>query len=622
MADPLRRAEIVCLTRAAPSHVEVPIVDLPAEQLSGRRLIVLFGWLGLLTGVAEAVRSWIWDRFLTGSLFRNDHAIWMTPLAECCVFMLVGSTLWCLTCCLARTRRVMVVAAVLAFLSSLTLAWGYLYLWAILMLGCGFATWLVRILHEQPDRLRQAIRWTTPGLLLFVLAGALVQIGRRIDARPVEGQAPPANAPNVLLIVWDTVRADFVDWRPGNDHTPNLAELAARGTVFDRAIAPASWTLPSHASLFTGRYPDQLSSNWQSPLDENPVTLAELYQQAGYATGGFVGNLYYCTRGSGLNRGFGCYRDHKLALDELLRHSFLVNYVARTRLGWSWLGIYDELGRKDGTCVVREFHRWRARHGARPFFAFLNFFDAHDPYLPAQPPQGRRLTNEQKAMLRVWRYRHPDYISQADEELARSCYALQIHHLDRLLGDVVAELKRTGQFERTLIVVTGDHGEQFGEHHLYSHGNSVHRSVVHVPLLVSYPGHVPVGQHVQQPVSLCDVGQTVWKLSEAGEAERFPGVSLAAAWSSDIPDRPVRPALATVDPHPRLEVFPHMRLSPASRGKQFALLVDDLYVISEGGQDWRLFDFTNDPAEARDLSRSPASQAQLLQRVNRRSLEF
>ena len=156
------------------------------------------------------------------------------------------------------------------------------------------------------------------------------------------------------------------------------------------------------------------------------MTLAEIYREAGYATGGFVGNLYYCTRGSGLNRGFQCYRDHTLSLDEMLRHAFLVNYIARTKPGWSCLGIYDELGRKDGRCVTREFVRWHGRQRERPFFAFLNFFDAHDPYLPAQLPDGRRLTGEQKSMLRVWRYRHPDYISAADVALARACYARQI----------------------------------------------------------------------------------------------------------------------------------------------------------------------------------------------------
>ena len=160
----------------------------------------------------------------------------------------------------------------------------------------------------------------------------------------------------------------------------------------------------------------------------------------------------------------------------------------------------------------------------------------------------------------------------------------------------MAELKRTGQYDRTIIVVTGDHGEQFGEHDLYSHGNSVHRSVVHVPLVVSAPGHVPAGRHVQLPVSLCDVGQTLLQLSAHRDAQRFPGVSLAAAWSPEVADRPVRPALTTVDPHPRLDIFPHMRLSPARHGKQYALLSGDLYVISEGDQTWQLYDFARGSA--------------------------
>ena len=175
-------AEILRLPVRCVRFAEVLVVDPSATQFTNRRLYLLFGWLGLLTGVVEAVRSWVWDRYLTGSLFRNDHAIWMTPLAECLVFLLVGTALWCFTCCLTRPRRVTVVVVGLAMLSSLSVAWGYLYLWAILMLGCGLATCLVRAVREQPDRILAGMRWTTPGLLLFVGdwgAGANGPLGRR-----------------------------------------------------------------------------------------------------------------------------------------------------------------------------------------------------------------------------------------------------------------------------------------------------------------------------------------------------------------------------------------------------------------------------------------------------------
>jgi arylsulfatase A-like enzyme len=576
-------------------------------------LFLFSAWLGLLTGTVEAARGWIWDNYLTGTLFRNDHAIWMTPVAECGVFLLLGAGLWGLTCCLSRTWRAAVIVAGLGVLSSLSVSWGYLHLWAIIALSLGWAVFLVRALVESPRRLTAWMRFTTSALLLFVALGALWQMGRQVDRAARANVAPGPAAPNVLLIVWDTVRADFVDYRPDNEHTPHLAGLARQGVVFQRAIAPASWTLPTHASLFTGLYPDQHFGNWHQPLDGARATLAELYDRAGYATGGFVGNLYYCTRSSGLNRGFQIYRDHKLSLDEILRQSFAVNFMARTRSGWSCLGIYNELGRKGGERVTRQFIRWSRQQKDRPFFAFLNYYDAHDPYLPDRLADGRRLSAHEKLLLRTWRYRKPNVIRPDEVALARTCYVTQIKRLDRYLGEIVSELKRTGQLDRTLIVVVSDHGEHFGEHGLYSHGNSVYRSLVHVPLLMALPNRAAAGRQVEQPVSLCDVGRTLLAVSEVAEADRFPGQSLAALWTDATSHsaRP-RPALATVDPHPRREIFAHMCHSPANNGKQTALLTDDTYVISDNGQSWHMYRFDEDPQEQNDLVGQAPWRAELL----------
>jgi arylsulfatase A-like enzyme len=386
--------------------------------------------------------------------------------------------------------------------------------------------------------------------------------------------------------------------------TPNLAELARQGTVFERAIAPGTWTLPSHASLFTGEYPDQHASSWHQPLDHGP-TLAQAFERHGYVTGGFVGNLYYCNRTSGLDRGFQTYRDHACSLGELMRHSFIVDRVARTDRGWAFLGVYDELGRKDGRKVLDEFEAWRKEQPDRPFFAFLNFFDAHDPYLPAELLDGRRLTARDKVLLRRWRRQWPNELPQPVVDLARASYDAQIHLLDQHLGEVIAYLKRTGQYEDTLIVVTSDHGEQFGEHGLYSHGNSVRRPLCHVPLAMAWPRRVPAGRRVEHPVSLCDVGQTLLQVAKNPHAASFPGVSLATLWSGAAPATNVRPALTTVDPHPRLTAFPHLCSWPAAKEKQYGWLSGDWFMIAEGNGTWRLYDFARDDQEAADLAERP-----------------
>jgi arylsulfatase A-like enzyme len=123
-----------------------------------------------------------------------------------------------------------------------------------------------------------------------------------------------------------------------------------------------------------------------------------------------------------------------------------------------------------------------------------------------------------------------------------------------------------------------------------------------VPLLVAFPGRLPGGEHKSQPVSLVDVGQTTLQLAGIPQAGQFPGGSLAALWTSSLPQDTLRPALTTVDPHPRANALPHMCLSPASKGKQLALLTDDLYLISEGQRAWHLYHFATDPQEQTDLA--------------------
>src|SRR5262249_1413595 len=123
--------------------------------------------------------------------------------------------------------------------------------------------------------------------------------------------APPRGAKNVLLIVLDTVRAQSLSlYGYSRDTTPNLRRIAARGVRFDQALSTAPWTAPSHASMFTGRWPHELSIGWSRPLDATHPTLAEFLSARGYKTAGFVANTTYCSYETGLDRGFARYDDY------------------------------------------------------------------------------------------------------------------------------------------------------------------------------------------------------------------------------------------------------------------------------------------------------------------------
>ena len=191
----------------------------------------------------------------------------------------------------------------------------------------------------------------------------------------------------MLFIVLDTVRAESLSVYGYHRKTsPNLTKLAQHGVRFDQARASAAWTLPSHASMFTGRWPYELSTHPDRPLDSTYPTLAEVLRNHGYATAGFVGNTYFCNRWFGLGRGFLHYEDVAVCLVEIIRSSdmgrALISKVAPSIFTRD--RPYAYFNRKDAATVNHEC--WpgsTASRSGRPFFAFLNYYDAHDPYIAA-----------------------------------------------------------------------------------------------------------------------------------------------------------------------------------------------------------------------------------------------
>ena len=184
-----------------------------------------------------------------------------------------------------------------------------------------------------------------------------------------------------------------------------MVEVAERGIRFDRAQATSSWTLPSHASMFTGRWPHELSAGWLTPLDGRYPTLAEFLASRGYATAGFVANAWYCSSGSGLERGFADYEDYIFPRLTAFKAASLVDRFVKGIQGVERF-LEDQLDidvlsspvqrlfllvnadRKEAADINREFLDWltRRRQPERPFFAFLNYYDAHVPY---ELPSGR-----------------------------------------------------------------------------------------------------------------------------------------------------------------------------------------------------------------------------------------
>ena len=570
--------------------------------------------LGLATGLLEVAID-VAARKLSGgitaeTLVTNHHYAWMIPTCNLAIFAAVGLALK-LAVVVRDGKRVRFLGLLaLAFLAadSVALAIPRIHGTATLILAAGASWQFAKALDARRDGVRRALRWGLPvmGLVTIGLVGIGIYTvsyreSRALAALPVADRA----APNVLLIVLDTVRADGLSG-PGSarDLMPNLARLASRGVRFDGARSPAPWTLPAHASLFTGRWPHELSANVGSPLDDSDRTLAEGLADRGYASAAFVANTHNANSWYGLDRGFARYEDlyenTEVNAVEVFRSSLLGRKVFLSRIGRKLmravLSVPNYRYRKDAETINRDTLAWIADRGDRPFFAFLNYYDAHDPYVV---PSGAA-----KAFAKAGEGR-----PRTAMEAARDDYDDCLRYLDDRLGHLIAEMERRGLMDNTLVVVTSDHGEGFGEHGLQGHGISLYGPEVRVPLFLVHPKLVPTGETIAEPVSVRDVAATIGEL--AGAAEPFPGRSLSRFWdrSRGIEGDREEPVLSSVDRSAK--VSPLLTNAPARLGRMASLIRGGRILIRNGDGREELYDLAADPQEANDLAGDPASDAVL-----------
>ncbi len=293
---------------------------------------MLWVWCGLVSGLLEVATIVVRKRtFDPNHLYETSrHFVWLIPLTNLGLFLALGVALKIF----ARSRPAESAWAAPRLLGALTvlppLLVGFprIHGLAWLVVTLGVAMRLIPVLERHASGLHRLVRLSFPLVAGFVVILAATPWGGdqikawRQAARPL----PKAGSPNLLLVVLDTVAAEHLSlYGYERPTSPALAELAERGIRFDRAQATSSWTLPSHASMFTGRWPHELSTGWLTPLDATFPTLAEYLGAHGYATAGFVGNAWYCAAGSGLERGFTHYEDYIFPKLTALRAAALVD---------------------------------------------------------------------------------------------------------------------------------------------------------------------------------------------------------------------------------------------------------------------------------------------------------
>jgi arylsulfatase A-like enzyme len=587
-------------------------------------------WVGLIAGWLDLGLTVVMRRLIHRDFYRlSEHFVWLIPLGVAVMVLLPGLVLALFAWLRRKGVRPGTAVGLLSFLAYLDVCARLpLELWASLLLSGGLAIQSARLVGPRSRQTLALVRRTTPWLLGAVLAVMLAKIGGRawsehqaIMALPT----PPSGAHNVLLIVWDTVRARNLSlYGCGRPTTPNLERVASRGVRFNLAFATSSWTLPSHASLFTGRWPHELGVDWTSPLRSDAPTLAEYLGARGYDTAGFVANHDYCSRETGLARGFAHYDDYPIEpYDTFVRYVGLGNRIGVP----TWACVLEKLlkivsGRsfdlvprskehaKRGADVDRAFLKWLSwQHGRRrPFFAFLNYNDAHSPYeVPdrSTPGFGLRPANSQDRMtLLHWNEHEKASLTDHDVQMAADVYDDSIAYLDRRLGILLDELGRRGVLEDTLVIVAADHGEHLGDHLLFFHGCSLYRQLVQVPLVIVESSRVPAGRVVAEPVSLCDIPATVVDLLESGRDASFPGESLARFWRSDPETKPAvsKPLLMETN---KPIVLTNEGREPAAKGPMKSLVAGEMHYIRSGDGSEELYALKPDPEERFNVAGAP-----------------
>lgn len=494
----------------------------------------------------------------------------------------------------------------LSFLALVDLS-GRIQLRASLLLALGLAVQTVHWIGPRRERVLAFMRRSLLPLAgATALAGVVAWLGGPVAER-VQASRLPSNtgSPSVLLIVLDTLRADHLS-SYGYDRptSPNLDAFAAQGIRFEHAYANSSWTLPTHATLMTGLLPSEHGATVRrnrSPLRAELPVLSEALAARGYLTAGFVANATWLTPWMGLHRGFLHYESYYHSPLDAVRRSYYGRQMAR-RL-FPRLGIPRET-RLSAPQINTALLQWIDRNPGRPFFAFLNYMEAHAPNPVPSSFSGRfqGASAWSKARLGA-KALTAEEIVRREEWIGN--YDTAINYLDSQLGELFEELKRRGLFEDMLIIVTSDHGEMFGQHHLFDHGNSLYEEVIRVPLMLRLPAGAHAGRLVAQRVSLRDVPATVLSLVGA-TGHPLGGRSLAEFWEG--PAAPPRPVIAEVDGAP----FPGIPQDwPVRNGWLKSITMEQWKLILHEQGSIELFDLAADPLERNNLALQPEYKARV-----------
>jgi arylsulfatase A-like enzyme len=460
----------------------------------------------------------------------------------------------------------------------------------------------------------------------FAISVALVAwrgpVDKGADGPATAGNGASTKPPNVLLVVIETARADHVGCYGYYRNTTPAIDMwmAEGGTLFENAIVQASFSGPSKASIATGRYPQSHGvRDHPMLLPYEEKTLAEILKEHGYATAG-IGAGAWEDPEYGYHQGFDSFHSITASYDRGSFWPFLNTFNMRLNQLAPWYTDTDEraylINAEHAADMAHEWMLAKVEED-KPFFMCLEFNEPHFTYVPPPPfdtsfgptDKGKELVNEiQAAGSGKGRYRYEYESFGFDEETLEQMIALydgEIAFCDHALGKLFDAMSSTGYLASTIVVVTSDHGENFGEHGVYFCHTFLYEPSVRVPLLVRYPTGIPSGVKVSHPVGLIDIVPTVLDLAEIETAGlRLDGQSLVEVTETGGGKPYV--FIESRYYHPSFARYKNYRLTlPGLEGKWRAVRHGNLKLLripTPSGTIWEMYDLASDPMETVNLS--------------------
>ncbi len=383
------------------------------------------------------------------------------------------------------------------------------------VVAAALALVIVRVCYRSAGALALA------GVLAVLLAvSALIGVATDHTAAPAptrRAQARAAGKPNVILVVVDTLRADAAEWTRQQGGASGFAQISADGVAFDHTYSQASWTRPSIATILTAEYPSVHGTVHKMDfLPDSALTLAEVLKAQGYWTSAFTTNINVAPVFN-FQQGFDEF--HYLepsfyfgATDSATRLAVYKGLrAAREKITSAmWVQNYYQ----DAAVVDRNVQAWLASHPPEPFFLFIHYMDPHDPYFEL-PYNGRG----------VARVSTPDPAPARATEL-HNLYLGEARYLDGYLQRLFDTMRSSGVYDRSIVAVTADHGEEFREHGGWWHGTALYDEQVHVPLIIKRAHEAEPGRRRSDAARSIDIGPTLVAAAGLPIPDAFQGIDL------------------------------------------------------------------------------------------------